>query len=504
MFYWIAKCIISRLGVDCLKRILILIVSILLVVGLFQVIAQDRATLSSKLDEVIQLSIDKNRIPGLAVTAVKNGEIVYSSGFNGSWSKSDREITTETHFYIGSISKSFTALAIMQLVEAKKIDLDSPVQDYLPDFQVDDTGFEGVITVRHLLHHRSGLTEEEYFKDLPGNLSIEAGVKDLYGMSLSHNPGERFSYFNPNYNILGLIIEKVSNQSFESFLSENILQPLEMNNTYLNEEGASKVVSGHGAVFSIPIQRAEEFKAYSMPSGYIVSTTSDMANYVLYNLSGEFNGRKLLSDEYFNVLHTPFDNQETGYAMGWNKGVKFNQTVVEHGGSLYNYSANLAFLPDSKTGLVLLINQNHFIYSIFSNNQIVDNMLRVLLNPQISTAEIKVIPLGNIFLFLAILALLTIFKEIYELLNLDKWQQKMYSKSRLYLYINIALEFLVPAFLLIGIPMIISTIFGRALSPVPAFQLMPGVTSWVIIVSILSVFRGALKINKLFNNKDKI
>ncbi|MGM0446437.1 MAG: serine hydrolase domain-containing protein [Bacillota bacterium] len=487
-----------------MKRILILIVFILLLVGLFQVIAQERAILSSRLNEVIQLSIDKNRIPGLAVTAVKNGEIVYSSGFNGSWSKSDREITIETPFYIGSISKSFTALAIMQLVEAKKIDLDSPVQDYLPEFRVDDTGFEGVITVRHLLHHRSGLTEEEYFKDLPGELSIEAGVKDLYGMRLSHNPGERFSYFNPNYNILGLIVEKVSNQSFDTYLSENILYPLEMNNTYLNEEGAAKVVSGHGAVFSIPIQRAEEYKAYSIPSGYIVSTASDMANYLLYHLSGEFNGRKLLSEEYLNILQTPFDSQETGYAMGWNKGVKFNQPVVEHGGSLFNYSANLAFLPESETGLVLLINQNHFIYSIISNNQLVDNMLRVLLNPELSTAEINVIPLGNIFIFLAVIALLTIFKEIYELLNLDKWEHKMNSKSRLYLYINIIMEFLIPAFLLIGIPMIISTIFGRALSPVPAFQLMPGVTSWVIIVSVLSVFRGTLKINKLFNNKDKI
>jgi len=488
--------------VSCLKKVIVLILFILLLVVLLQVFAEDRVTLSSKLDEVIQLSIDKNSIPSLAVSVVRNGEVVYSSGFNGSWSKSDREITTETPFYIGSISKSFTALAIMQLVEAEKIDLDSPVQYYLPDFQVDDTGFEGVITVRHLLHHRSGLTEKEYFKDLPGDLSIEAGVEDVYKMRLSHNPGEYFSYFNPNYNILGLIVEKVSGQSYETYLSENILHPLEMNNTYLNEEGATKVVSGHGAVFSIPIRRAEKFKAYSMPSGYIVSTASDMANYLLYQLSGEFNGHELLSEEHFNALHTPFDSKETGYAMGWNKGVKFNQTVVEHGGSLYNYSANLVFLPDSETGLVLLINQNHFIYSIFSNNQLVDNMLQVLLNPQISTAEIKVIPLGNIFLFLALLALLTIFKEIYQIFNLDKWQKKMNSKSMLYLYINIAMEFLIPVFLLIGIPMIISTIFDRALSPVPAFQLMPGVSSWLIIVSILSIFRGSLKINKLFKNKN--
>ena len=485
-----------------MKKIIILIAFILLLTTLFQVYAEDRATLSSKLDKVIQLSIDKNRIPGLAVLAVKNGEVVYSNGFNGSWSKSENNITTDTPFYIGSISKSFTALAIMQLVEAGEIDLDSPVQDYISDFQIDNNGFEGIITIRHLLHHRSGLTEKEYFKELPNDLSIETGVEDLYGMKLSHNPGESFSYFNPNYNILGLIIEKVSGQSYESYLTENILQPLEMNNTYLKQEDESKVVSGHGAAFSIPIKRDEEFKTYSLPSGYIISTVNDMNNYLIYHLTGEYKGRKLLSKEYFNALHTPYNNKEKGYAMGWNKGVKFNQTIIEHGGSLYNYSANMAFLPESQTGLILLINQNHFVYNIISNNQIVDNILKILLNPEIDSSEIKVMPLGNIFIFLAIVALLTIIKEIYQLLNLNKWLSKIKSKSKIYLFINIVLDFLIPLFLLIGIPMIFTIIFDRALSPGPAFQLMPGVFSWVIIVSILSIIRGILKIYKIFNNKN--
>jgi len=485
-----------------LKRIIILLVFIFLLTILFRVYAEDRATLNTKLDKVIKLSIDKNRIPGLAVSAVKNGEVVYSSGFNGFLSKSEKNITIDTPFYIGSISKSFTALAIMKLVEAGKIDLDNPVQDYISNFQIDNSGFEGIITVRHLLHHRSGLTEKEYFKDLPDSISIDAGVKDLYGMKLSHNPGEQFSYFNPNYNILGFIIEKVSGQSYETYLSENILKPLEMNNTYLKSEDASKVVTGHGAVFSIPVKREEEFKTYSLPSGYIISTVSDMTNYLLYHLSGEYKGRKLLSKEYFNALHIPYNNKERGYGMGWNKGVKFNQPIVEHGGSLFNYSSNMAFLPESQTGLVLLINQNHFIYSIISNNQIVDNILKVLLNPQIDISEINVIPLGNIFIFLAIVALLTIIKEIYQLLNLNKWLSKIKSKSKIYLFFNIALEFLIPAFLLIGIPMIFTIMFNRALSPGPAFQLMPGVSSWVIIVSILSIIRGTLKIYKIYNNKN--
>ncbi|MFN2341007.1 MAG: serine hydrolase domain-containing protein, partial [Halanaerobium sp.] len=287
-----------------MKKIIV-IIFILLFAELFQIAAADRSSLNSKFNEIIQQSIEKNRIPGLAISAVKNGEIVYSRGFNGSWSDSKKEITSETPFYIGSISKSFTALAIMQLVEAGQIDLDSPVQNYLNDFRVDMAGFKEIITVRQLLHHQSGLTEEEYFNDLPDDLSIEAGVEDLYGMSLSHNPGTSFSYFNPNYNMLGLIIEEVSGQSYKNYLSENILRPLEMNNTYLSDEGAAKVISGHGAVFSIPVEREEKYKNYALPAGYIISTVDDMANYLLYQLSGEFKGRQLLSADYFNAMHIP-------------------------------------------------------------------------------------------------------------------------------------------------------------------------------------------------------
>ena len=482
------------------KALIILFIICLLITGFLQVQAENHDVLNTSLDGIIQKSIDKNRIPGLAVSAVKNGEIVYSRGFKGSWSKLEEEITTNTSFYIGSISKSFTALAIMQLVETGLVNLDSPVQNYISDFQIDNNGFEGIITIRHLLHHRSGLAEKEYFNDLPADYSIEAGVRDLYGMKLSHNPGECFSYFNPNYNILGLIIEKVSGQSYETYLTENILQPLEMFNTYLNEDDASKVVSGHGALFSIPIQRKEKFKAYSLPSGYIVSTVSDMSNYLIYQLSGEFEGRRLISDDYFKLLHFPYKGSEQGYGMGWNKGTKFAQTLIEHGGSLFNYSANMAFLPDSDIGLVVLINQNHFIYSIISNNQLVDNIFQYLLDPETSASELGVIPLGKIFLVIAIIALITIIKEIYEIIHLNRWEQKWKGRSNFRIYLNITLDFLVPGILLIGIPIIIMNLLGRALSFSTAYNLMPGVVSWVIILSIFSLLKGTLKLLKIIKN----
>ncbi len=475
------------------KTLFVIIFICLLFTGFLQIQAKNHDSLSFSLDEIIQKSIVSNRIPGVAVSAAQNGEIVYSRGFTGSWSRSGEKISTDTLFYIGSISKSFTALGIMQLVEAGLIDLDNSVQEYITDFQVDDNGFDGMITIRHLLHHRSGLTEKEYFNDLPADLSIEAGVKDLYGMRLSYNPGDGFSYFNPNYNILGLVIEKVSGQSYENYLTENILQPLEMFNTYLNKDDAAGVVSGHGAVFSIPIKRDEKFKVYNLPSGYIVSNINDMSNYLLYQLSGEFKGRQLLSEDFFEILHLPYEGEQ-GYGMGWNKGTKFDQKLVEHGGSLFNYSANMALLPDSETGVVVLINQNHFIYNIISNNQLVDNILKFMIDPGILADELSVIPLGNIFLVIIIIAFITIIKEIYELINLNKWAQKFEVKSRFRIYLDIILDFLIPGVLLMGIPLIIMNLLDRVLSFGIALNLMPGVFSWLIIISLCSLVRGVLKV----------
>src|SRR6056297_34198 len=118
--------------------------------------------INNKLDLVINNAIEKNRIPGIAVSAVKDGEVIYSKGFEKSTGDNEIEIAPDTPLYIGSISKSFTSLAIMQLVEEEKINLDDPVGKYLSFFDVDKINFEGEITIRHLLHHRSGMTEEEY------------------------------------------------------------------------------------------------------------------------------------------------------------------------------------------------------------------------------------------------------------------------------------------------------------------------------------------------------
>ena len=149
-----------------LKKSITLILVIFLILSAFILSQKSNSNLdytddiSKKIDLVVNKAIEKNRIPGIAVSVVKDEEIVYSKGFEKSAGFNDKEITADTPLYIDSISKSFTSLAIMQLVEEGKVNLDDPVKKHLAFFEVDKVSFKEEITIRHLLHHRSGMSEK--------------------------------------------------------------------------------------------------------------------------------------------------------------------------------------------------------------------------------------------------------------------------------------------------------------------------------------------------------
>jgi CubicO group peptidase (beta-lactamase class C family) len=147
-----------------------------------------------------------------------------------------RAMTPDTPFLIASLSKSITALGIMQLVEEGKINLDAPVQTYLPWFRVADEEVSSKITVRHLLHQTSGFDEREsYVRNLNTDSSddaLEKSIRSLNTAELNFTPGEAFEYTNTNYDILGLLIQTVSGQSYEEYIEEKIFAPLDMDQSY--------------------------------------------------------------------------------------------------------------------------------------------------------------------------------------------------------------------------------------------------------------------------------
>ena len=170
------------------------------------------------IDAYVQEQMQEMRMPGAALGIVKGDKIVHLEGF-GDADDSGREVTPHTPFKIGSMSKSFTALAIMQLVEDGKIDLDAPVQHYIPWFRVADLEASKRITVRHLLNQTSGIPkaagltfvyEEDSSKD-----ALEKEVRATRYVELTHPPGKVYQYSNLNYTTLGLIVQMVSGEPYE-------------------------------------------------------------------------------------------------------------------------------------------------------------------------------------------------------------------------------------------------------------------------------------------------
>src|SRR5687767_287883 len=198
------------------------------------------------IDAYIAARMKDLRIPGVAVGIVRNDQIVYLKGF-GIADPSGRPVTPQTSFRLASVSKTITALAIMQLVEAGKIELDAPVQRYLPWFRVAvEAGSapeeSSAITVRHLLYHTSGIPQsagnDNFYNGDSSDTALEANVRQLAKVALNRPVGTTYQYANLNYDALGLIVQTVSGQTYEAYIQENVFAPLEMDESFTSQAEA--------------------------------------------------------------------------------------------------------------------------------------------------------------------------------------------------------------------------------------------------------------------------
>src|SRR5829696_9942045 len=209
------------------------------------------------IERFVRKEMAAQRIPGLALGIVKGDRIAYLRGF-GKADESGRAVTPQTPFILGSVSKSFTALAIMQLVEAGKIELDAPVQRYLPWFRVADEEASAQITVRHLLNQTSGLsTKTGRSFNGSGDTSdgaLETAVRKLRSAEPTAPVGEKHQYSNLNYTTLGLIVQTVSGESYEHYVKEHILIPLNMKDSFMFVPEAQRhgLATGHEYWFGWP------------------------------------------------------------------------------------------------------------------------------------------------------------------------------------------------------------------------------------------------------------
>lgn len=330
---------------------------------------------TSAIDDYVTEKMDELKIPGVAIGIVRGDQIEYVQGY-GIADDSGRAMTPQTPFLVASFSKSITATGVMQLADEGKIDLDAPVQTYLPWFEVADAEYSAQITVRQLLNQTSGFSELEGDKrNLDTNFAddaLETSIRELKDQSLNSTPGTAFEYSNTNYDILGLIIQTVSGQSYESYIQEKIFTPLGMANSYtsLAEARAANITSGYYPFFGFPIAW-EDHIPYSRiitPSTGLFSSAEDMSRYLAAHLNqGNYQSVSIVSPEGVEELHTLAVNysENAGYAMGWTV-FPFPEadpnseppTTLAHGGRWIGYRSLMVIIPEKEVGVVVMFNKS--------------------------------------------------------------------------------------------------------------------------------------------------
>jgi CubicO group peptidase (beta-lactamase class C family) len=324
------------------------------------------------IDTYIEQQMRRLHIPGVSLAIVEGDQIVHLRGF-GQARPGGEAPTPQTCFNIASLTKSVTALAVMQLVQASKLDLDAPVQGYLPWFRLADPQASAQITVRHLLNQTSGLPTsagEIQLGDLDQSPNAtERQARVLSTLKLTRPVGVAFEYSNANYSLLGLIVEAASGEAYADYVQNHIFTPLEMRHSYTSQAVAHQhdLAVGHHYWFAMPVAAVNlPLPHGSLPAAGLISTAEDMAHYLIAQLNeGRSGNVQILSGTGIAELQRGVaDVRVMGlslgqYGMGWFTDTIGQTKLVWHSGTLPDFGAYMALLPEQKKGVVLLFNACH-------------------------------------------------------------------------------------------------------------------------------------------------
>lgn len=323
-----------------------------------------------RLEELVVYQMRQSKISGVSVAVVKDGHPMFARGFGARNRAKNLPMTPDTLWNIASISKSFCAMAIMQLVERGKVDLHAPVNRYI-DFKLGM--IDKPIEVHHLLSHSSGVPELDAagaadYKDVFIPMSSEQDFMTFVNGAneeITTDPGKTFMYNNDMYTCLGFIVEKVTNMKYAQYVKENILKPLGMNrSTYLDEEYEkdNDVVSGY-----VPSKDGLSLDPKPLRDDPLVhacgglnSSVRELQNYMIALMNdGVFNGNRILEKSSIEKMWKPYIKPparygKTGYGYGW--GIEddfFGHTLIHHGGNIDTSGGFLAMIPEKKLGVIV-------------------------------------------------------------------------------------------------------------------------------------------------------
>ena len=306
--------------------------------------------LSKKLNDDVDLYAKALKFNG-SILAVKNGNVMVSKAFGMANEEQKLPNTTKTKFMVGSITKQFTALSIMQLQEKGLLNVNDKIDKYIPGFP---HGKE--ITIRQLLSHTSGLprdTNEIKFDSIPS--TFQEGLNMLKGkdIKLLCIPGEAYNYSNAGYLLLGYIVEKVSGETYSAYLNKHIFKPLKMDNSgcgYNRKENTNLAV-GYTIAFTISATPKDfyDLSLSGFSAGGIYSTVDD-----LYKWDRALYTEKLVTKKTLNEIYTPV---KSNYGYGWFISKVSNKTTYYHTGSILGFHSEIIRQVDNDIFIVVLSNE---------------------------------------------------------------------------------------------------------------------------------------------------
>jgi CubicO group peptidase (beta-lactamase class C family) len=307
------------------------------------------------IDAYIKAEMEKRRIPGLALTVIQHGEVIKMQGYGLANVELDVPVTPDTVFELASVTKQFTATAIMRLVEEGKVGLDNPISHYLsttPD------AWQG-ITVRHLLTHTAGLASlETGFRALrTGGVRANYTTAEMFEAAtkdpMSFRPGERWQYSDVGYFLLGMIIEKASGQRYREFVTERFFQPLGMTATSVVDQWA--ILKNRASGYTLRNGQLVHIRRHAqveLPSHYgICSTVKDLVRW-----EAALTGGKVVQPSSLDQLWTPVrlnDGTSRPYGFGWRVEALFGHRLITHTGIT---GTEYSRFPDDGLTVIVLTN----------------------------------------------------------------------------------------------------------------------------------------------------
>jgi len=474
----------------------LLLLTILLTVIPTTTIAQ--TVTSNEAYEHILNELRRANIPNAAVAVIQDGETSYIL----------KDSAYDTLFQIGSVAKSFTGFGVLLLEDMGLLSVSDPVNQQLPWFEVRYNGEivpHESVTIYNLLQHTSGFTSDERrFPSTVGEMTKDEMIAQLVGVELAFYPSEGHEYGNVNYIILGFIIEALSGQSYDDFMTQYVLHPLGLYNTFTSTQRAhdtGRVIGGHRFGFLRTRPHDVPWASVTMATGGIYSSISDMARW-----TGMHFGVEEVSEQFARIVQRSHENNHTSEnpfadssffgeaffdAAGW---IIFENGAIGHSGSAFGYFTDVMMFPEHGIAVVVLSNFRHLNVPQWSSLVLEatdsGNFVRATIDPFAIIDIIFVILTGVGVLFIGLFLRLAI--------ELKKWlhiRERTKSKIRIKWLIGPFLSIIGLLILYIFVPMIFENSYEVLLLVMPASMTTAIIAMWIMVVYSLCAFVAKVFVN---------